>query len=127
MKVLKFGGSSVGSPERIRGVRKIIDSQSLPCVVVVSAFQGVTDELSLIASVASGGISGYRDHLEKLIIKHNDFARNLIIDKARQKKTLEEITVITNELRELLNGIFLLHECTKHSLDQVLSYGERLS
>jgi len=127
MKVLKFGGSSVGSPELIRGVRKIIDSQSLPCVVVVSAFQGVTDELSLIASLASGGISGYRDHLEKLIIKHNDFARNLIIDKARQEKTLEEITVITNELRELLNGIFLLHECTKHSLDQVLSYGERLS
>jgi bifunctional aspartokinase / homoserine dehydrogenase 1 len=127
MKVLKFGGSSVGSPERIRGVRKIIESQSLPCVIVVSAFQGVTDELSLIASLASGGISGYRDHLEKLIIKHNDFARNLISDKTRQEKTIEEITVITNELRELLNGIFLLHECTKHTLDQVLSSGERLS
>jgi bifunctional aspartokinase / homoserine dehydrogenase 1 len=127
MKVLKFGGSSVGSPERIRVVRKIIESQTLPCVVVVSAFQGVTDELSLIASLASGGISGYRDHLEKLIIKHNDFTRNLISDKAIQDKALKEITIITSELRELLNGIFLLHECTKHSLDQVLSSGERLS
>jgi bifunctional aspartokinase / homoserine dehydrogenase 1 len=127
MKVLKFGGSSVGSPERIRGVRKIIESQSLPCVVVVSAFQGVTDELSLIAALSSGGISGYRDHLEKLIIKHNDYARNLISDKAIQEKTLKDITIITSELRELLNGIFLLHECTKHSLDQVLSSGERLS
>jgi aspartokinase/homoserine dehydrogenase 1 len=127
MKVLKFGGSSVGSPERIRGVRKLIESQSLPCVVVVSAFKGVTDELSLISSLAAGGVSGYRDHLEKLIIKHYDFARSLISDKARQEKALEEITVITSELRELLNGIFLLHECTKHSLDQVLSSGERLS
>jgi bifunctional aspartokinase / homoserine dehydrogenase 1 len=127
MKVLKFGGSSVGSPERIRGVRKIIESQSLPCVVVVSAFQGVTDELSLTASLASAGISGYRDHLEKLIIKHNDFARSLITQKPLQEKTLSEITVITGELREIFNGIFLLHECTKHSLDQVLSAGERLS
>jgi bifunctional aspartokinase / homoserine dehydrogenase 1 len=127
MKVLKFGGSSVGSPERIRGVRKIIESQSLPCVVVVSAFQGVTDELSLTASLASAGISGYRDHLEKLIIKHNDFARSLITQKQLQEKTLSEITVITGELRETFNGIFLLHECTKHSLDQVLSAGERLS
>jgi aspartokinase/homoserine dehydrogenase 1 len=127
MKVLKFGGSSVGSPERIMRVRKIIESQSLPCVVVVSAFQGVTDELSLIASLASGGVSGYRDHLEKLIIKHNDFARSLISNKARLEKTLEEITVITGELREFLNGIFLLHECSRHSLDQVLSSGERLS
>jgi aspartokinase/homoserine dehydrogenase 1 len=127
MKVLKFGGSSVGSPERIKGVRKIIESQSLPCVVVVSAFQGVTDELTLIASLASGGISGYRDHLEKLIIKHNDFTRSLITDKAIQIRTLEEISAITGELRELYNGIFLLRECTKHSLDQVLSSGERLS
>jgi aspartokinase/homoserine dehydrogenase 1 len=127
MKVLKFGGSSVGSPERIRGVMRIIESQSLPCVVVISAFKGVTDELSLVSSLASGGVSGYRDHLEKLIIKHYDFARSLISDKARQEKTLQEITLITDELRELLNGIFLLHECTKHSLDQVLSSGERLS
>ena len=127
MKVLKFGGSSVGSPERIRGVKKIIESQSLPCIVVISAFQGVTDELSLIASLASDGISGYRDHLEKLIIKHNEFTRNLISDKAIQEIALEEISTITGELRELLNGIFLLHECTKHSLDQVLSSGERIS
>lgn len=127
MKVLKFGGSSVGSPERIRGVKKIIESQLLPCVVVVSAFKGVTDELSLTASLAAGGISGYRDHLEKLIIKHNDFARNLITEKALLEKTISEISMITGELREIFNGIFLLHECSKHSLDQVLATGERLS
>jgi bifunctional aspartokinase / homoserine dehydrogenase 1 len=127
MKVLKFGGSSVGSPEKIRKVRKIIESQPLPCVVVLSAFQGVTDELSLISSMASAGLSGYRDHLEQLIIKHNDFMRSLITDKVSQEKALEELSAITLELREIVSGIAVLHETTNHSLDQVLATGERMS
>jgi aspartokinase len=53
MKVLKFGGTSVGSPERIRGVKKIIESQISPCVIVVSAFQGITDELKQVSELAS--------------------------------------------------------------------------
>ena len=55
MKVLKFGGTSVGSPERIRGVKKIIESQDAPCVVVVSAFQGITDELKIISAFRARG------------------------------------------------------------------------
>ena len=53
MKVLKFGGTSVGSPERIKGVKKIIESQSSSCVIVVSAFQGITDELKQISELAA--------------------------------------------------------------------------
>ena len=65
MKVLKFGGTSVGSPERIRGVKKIIESQSSPCMVVVSAFQGITDELKQICELASVRNDEYKTHLEK--------------------------------------------------------------
>ena len=60
MKVLKFGGTSVGSPERIRGVKKIIESQDSPCVVVVSAFQGITDELKQISELASARNEEYK-------------------------------------------------------------------
>ncbi|MDQ1332202.1 MAG: Bifunctional aspartokinase/homoserine dehydrogenase 1, partial [Bacteroidota bacterium] len=127
MKVLKFGGSSIGTPERILGVKKIIETQSLPCLVVVSAFQGVTDTLHNVAESASTGNKEYFDLLEKLILKQKDFADNLIGNNSKKRKLLEEVEVIANELRETLKGIFLLREITRHSLDQVLSIGERIS
>ena len=64
MKVLKFGGSSVGNSERIRIAKKITGNESLPLVVVISAFQGVTDLLKLVSESAADHDSGYRDMLE---------------------------------------------------------------
>jgi aspartokinase/homoserine dehydrogenase 1 len=126
MKVLKFGGTSVGSPERIRGVKKIIESQSAPCVIVVSAFQGITDELKHLSELASSRNDEYKTLLEKIILKHIEFAKQLI---ARNKLdvVIENIKNISNDLRETLNGIFLLRELSKHSLDQTLGTGEMLS
>ena len=77
MKVLKFGGSSVGSPERLKGVKKIIESQSSPCIVVVSAFQGVTDGLKHLCEYASVRNDEYLILTEKLIQQHKDFTRQL--------------------------------------------------
>jgi aspartokinase/homoserine dehydrogenase 1 len=126
MKVLKFGGSSVGSPERIKGVKKIIESQSSPCVVVISAFQGITDELKLISELASSRNEEYKILLEKLIIKHTDYTKQLIKNN-RQVKVIEAINIIFSNLKETLNGIYLLRELSKHSLDQSLSTGELVS
>ena len=78
MKVLKFGGTSVGSPERIRGVKKIIESQDSPCVVVVSAFQGITDELKQISELASARNEEYKVLLDKVIQRHTEYARQLV-------------------------------------------------
>ena len=126
MKVLKFGGTSVGSPERIRGVKKIIESQSSPCVIVISAFQGITDELKEISELASTRNNEYKMHLEKIIIKHTEYVKQLIV-KDKQGVVLEAIEKIFNDLRETLNGIYLLRELSKHSLDQALGAGEMLS
>jgi aspartokinase/homoserine dehydrogenase 1 len=126
MKVLKFGGTSVGSPERIRGVKKIIESQDSPSVIVVSAFQGVTDELKLISEFASLRNEEYKSLLEKLIARHTDCTKHLIRND-KQNSVLEKIYLIFNELRETLSGIFLLRELSKHSLDQALSTGEQVS
>jgi bifunctional aspartokinase / homoserine dehydrogenase 1 len=126
MKVLKFGGTSVGSPERIRGVKKIIDSEDSPCLIVVSAFQGITDELKQISELASNRDDEYTVILDKVITRHIDFAKQLI-DKNKQNAVIEDIKNISDELRETLDGIYLLRELSKQSLDQALGTGEILS
>ena len=126
MKVLKFGGTSVGSPERIRGIKKIIESQSSPCVIVISAFQGITDELKHISELASGRNDEYKVLLEKIILKHSEYLKQLIIND-KLDGVLEAIEDIFNELRETLSGIYLLRELSYHSLDKALGAGEMLS
>src|SRR5450759_1398431 len=126
MKVLKFGGTSIGSPERVRGVKKIIESQSCPCLIVVSAFQGITDDLKLLSELASNRDDEYEILLEKVILKHIEFTKQLII-KAKQDSVIEDIKNISDDLRETLSGIYLLRELTKHSLDQTIGTGKILS
>jgi aspartokinase/homoserine dehydrogenase 1 len=126
MKVLKFGGTSVGSPERIRGVKKIIESQDSPCVVVVSAFQGITDELKQISELASSRNEEYKVMLDKVIQRHTDYARQLV-PKNRRVAVLDTVSKIFADLQQTLNGIYLLRELSRHSLDQAMSTGEILS
>ena len=126
MKVLKFGGTSVGSPERIRGVRKIIESQKSDCVVVVSAFQGVTDELKQTSEMACARNNDFRVQLEMITARHTEYARQLV-EKDKLKPVMDSLEKIFSDLEGTLNGIFLVRELSKHSLDQVLSAGELLS
>ena len=126
MKVLKFGGTSVGNPERIRDVKKIIESQSTPCLIVVSAFQGITDELKHLSELAAGRDDQYELLLEKVITKHIEFSRQLIAGK-KQSIVIEDINNICSDVRETLSGIYLIRELSKHSLDQILGTGEILS
>jgi len=127
MKVLKFGGSSVGSPQRIREVKRIIESQPLPVIIVISAFQGVTDQLYTISELASRGNKEYEIRLETILEKHIEFTKKLIEDDIKRQQVIDTINNIINELKELLNGIFVLRELTRHASDQVITSGERLS
>jgi len=90
MKVLKFGGTSVGSPERIRGMKKIIESQTSPCVIVVSALQGVTDELKKVCEYAAERNNEYKILLEKLFVTHSEYTSQLIISD-RKDSVLDAI------------------------------------
>src|ERR1035437_2169956 len=126
MKVLKFGGTSVGSPERIKGVKKIIESQSIPCLIVVSAFQGITDDLKRLSELASIREDEYEILLEQVIGKHIDFSRQLITGE-KLEIVIKDINNVASDLKETINGIYLLRELSKHSLDQVLATGELLS
>jgi len=126
MKVLKFGGSSVGSPERIKEARKIIESQTVSCVVVISAFFGITDQLKQISQLAAQRNESYKLLLNDIVAQHKEIAGD-IIDNEKKEFVLSGIDILFNELREILNGIYLLRELSRRSLDQVLGYGEILS
>ncbi len=126
MKVLKFGGTSVGSPERIRGVKSIIESQSSPCMIVVSALQGITDELKQVCELASERNDQYKGLLGKVIQKHSEYTRQLISGD-KSEPVLEAVRQASEEMLETLSGIYLLRELSKHSLDLVMSKGEILS
>lgn len=126
MKVLKFGGSSVGNPERIKGVRKIVGSETAGCVVVVSAFEGITDKLKRTSELAAAGNLEYSSVFEEIITLHESFVKTLL-SQSDQEDALRHIRDIFGETADILKGIFLLKELSKKASDQVLSTGERVS
>lgn len=126
MKVLKFGGTSLGSPERIREVARIIALQSENCIIVVSAYQGATDGLKKISELAASGNDDFRTAYESIFKRHEDFISSLVPSQL-QSGISAKSRLIFDEINDVLTGIFLLRELSMHSLDHVLSAGERLS
>lgn len=129
MIILKFGGSSVGSVERINQVIKILDhyyiKRKKKISVVFSAFQGVTDKLIEIGNLAYDRNHNYKDEFNTLCQKHIDFVNELNPNKC--VALIEKINQLFSELEEILHGIFLVKELTPRTLDYVLSFGERFS
>jgi aspartokinase/homoserine dehydrogenase 1 len=126
MKVLKFSGASIGSPDIIRQVKSIIESQTESCIVVVSAFSGITDQLINLANTAKQHNSAYTDEFKSIGKRHYKVIAELVPQK-EQDKVMEQVKSLALELEEILKGIFLLRELTPKTLDYVLSFGERLS
>lgn len=126
MKVLKFGGSSVQTPERIRNVVKIVKADKQARVVVCSAFGGITDQLITMAKMAEKGDETYKNLFKEIEKRHIEAAKELIEIK-RQSSVVAQVKNLLNELEELLEGIFLLRELSKRTLDNIVSFGERFS
>jgi aspartokinase/homoserine dehydrogenase 1 len=129
MKVLKFGGSSVASPERILSVIEIVkpylERKELQALVV-SAFGGVTDLLIQASTAALSGKEEFKTHLSMMDQRHLDAVRGLI-GMQRQSSILAQVKVMVNELEDVLHGIYLVRERTARTLDFIMSFGERLS
>ncbi|MGB8319618.1 MAG: bifunctional aspartate kinase/homoserine dehydrogenase I [Ignavibacteriaceae bacterium] len=129
MKILKFGGSSVGSSEKIKNVIEIINSiikKKNKISVVFSAFQGVTDELIRISKLASTGNNKYQELFKNLEHRHLSTTKELISVK-KQSNILANIKLSLNELEDVIHGVFLVKELSPRTLDFILSFGERLS
>ena len=126
MKVLKFGGSSVGSKESIEAVldivRKTQEKGEKP-IVVLSAMEGVTNLLGEMAENAARGASN-EEEIEYLQTKHFEVIKALLPVK-KQNPVLTRLKLLFNELEDLLSSVETLKELSLQSKDLILSYGER--
>ena len=127
MKILKFGGSSVATPDRIKDVLKILKSyyaKGEKFAVVFSAFGGVTDSLVKMSKLAARGNTAYQELFEGFHLRHIEAAEVLL---GKNHSILEELHNNHEVLRNLLHGIYLLREASPRTVDYVLSFGERNS
>lgn len=128
MKVLKFGGSSVGSVESISKLLQIIEKEQcgsgMP-VVVLSAMSGVTNLLSEMANKAEKGIA-FTDDLKNLEERHFHMIKELLA-VSKQNPVFTKLRILFNELEDILHGVMILGELTPRTRDLILSYGERCS
>ncbi|MEW6508792.1 MAG: aspartate kinase [Bacteroidota bacterium] len=129
MVILKFGGSSVGSVDRINRVIQILDQYYIKkkrnFSVVFSAFQGVTDNLIEIGNSAFDRKNNYKEEFNRLYQKHIDTAKGLNPNK--NVALIEKLNYLFTELEEILHGVYLVKELTARTLDYILSFGERCS
>ncbi|MBS1488001.1 MAG: bifunctional aspartate kinase/homoserine dehydrogenase I [Bacteroidetes bacterium] len=127
MKIIKFGGSSAATPERIKSILAIAQNYTHEEVAFVfSAFGGVTDQLIQISQQALEGNTQYKPRLEELEKRHLDAVRALT-PLSTQSSILAQVKIQINELEDVLQGIFLVKERTARTLDYIMSFGERLS
>ena len=128
MKVLKFGGSSLATTSRIRAVAEIVreEARGKPLVMVVSAFQGVTNQLLECASLAARSDPNYVAAFKKIARRHRSAIDDLL-GKRRAARIRAQVDILLGELREVLHGIQLLGHSPPRALDLVASFGERLS
>ncbi len=128
MKVLKFGGTSVGTPESIKTVIAIVNQalEEEKVLVVVSAFGGITDQLIQLSEMAASGSEAYKELYATLEKRHIEAIQQLIHAR-RQSGVIAETKYILNELDDILHGVFLVKELSLKMKDFILSFGERLS
>ncbi len=125
MKVLKFGGSSVGRREGLMNLKKIVEEQNAPAIVVVSALGGVTDLLLRTAWQAAEGNDAYRDGMDELVRRHHDLIESAVSD--RPAELTGQIDTLLAELGSIFHGLYLIKDLSEKTRALIVSYGERLS
>lgn len=127
MKVLKFGGSSVGSVNSMLNVKKIIESVDDNVIVVVSALGGITDKLIKTSQMAAAGESGYEKEMKEITNRHIEMVYTVIPAGQKRELLLDCVTELLNELKDIFQGIFLIRDLSPKTSATIVSYGERLS
>lgn len=129
MRILKFGGSSIADPERIKNVIGIVSdycSRYDKIGLVVSAQGGVTDQLVKLCMMIPIEKSGYETIITEIEQRHLKTIKTLL-PMAQQPSAMAEVMSICNELSGIAKGATLVGELTLRTRDLILSFGERLS
>ena len=127
MKVMKFGGSSVGSVNSILNVKKIVEAVEDPVIVVVSALGGITDKLINTSKMASVGDATYEKEYNEIVNRHIEMVYTVIPAGEKRMQLLEKVNGLLNELKDIFQGIYLIRDLSAKTSATIVSYGERLS
>lgn len=127
MKVLKFGGTSVGSVDSILNVKKIVEACNEPVIVVVSALGGITDKLIQTSQMAVSGDPAYLTSFEEIVTRHHQMIEALIENTEKRTELLARVDELLNELKSIYHGVYLIRDLSEKTSAAIVSYGERMS
>ena len=129
MKVLKFGGTSVGSVKSILSLKKIVENEAKhqPVVVVVSAFGGITDKLIATSKLALKHDDGWKTEFDDMVDRHHKMIDTIITDTKKREDLFNTVDALFEQLRSIYFGVYLIHDLSEKTQDAIVSYGERLS
>ena len=127
MKVLKFGGTSVGSVSSMLSVKKIVEAIDDKVIVVVSALGGITDKLIKTSKMASEGDGAYEKEMKEIVNRHIEMVYTVIPAGKDREVLLDKVNELLSELKDIFQGIFLIRDLSPKTSATIVSYGERLS
>ena len=129
MKVLKFGGTSVGSVKSILSLKKIVETEARkqPVIVVVSALNGITDKLIATSQLAKNGDEHYREEFDAMVSRHHQMIDTIVTDPKKRIDLFNNVDQLFEQLRSIYYGVYLIHDLSEKTQDAIVSYGERLS
>ena len=129
MKVLKFGGTSVGSVKSILSLKKIVETEARtqPVIVVVSALGGITDKLITTSQIALRGDERWREEFDAMVNRHHQMIDTIITDDKKRVDLFNKVDQLFDQLKSIYYGVYLIHDLSKKTEDAIVSYGERLS
>jgi len=126
MKVLKFGGTSVGSAENIRRVKEIVEGQDGDVIVVVSALGGITDKILNAAKMAVLGTEYFNTEITSVRERHQEIVESLF-EGERREEIKDRVALLLDKLEKVIRGVSMIGELTPKTLDKIGGFGERLS
>ena len=127
MKVMKFGGTSVGSAESILRVKSIVEKQTEPVIVVVSALGGITDKLIRTSHMAVEGDALYQKSFDEIKQRHDEMIDAVIPTGEKRNELQTKVDRLLEELRSIYQGVYLIRDLSPKTQAAIVSYGERIS
>ena len=127
MKVMKFGGTSVGSVDSILKVKQIVEAAEEPVIVVVSALGGITDKLINTSQMAANGDAEYEKEYREIVNRHIEMVYTVIPAGEGRTVLLDKVNELLSELKDIFQGIYLIKDLSSKTSATIVSYGERLS
>ena len=128
MKVLKFGGTSVGSVKSILSLKRIVENEAKhqPVVVVVSALGGITDKLLATSRLARIGDDQWKEEFDSMVNRHHKMIDTIIDDTKAREDLFNTVDALLEQLRSIYFGVSPIHDLSEKTQDAHASYAARL-